>query len=230
MSTSLILGFLTLTFLEIILGIDNVIFMLIAADKLPGEERKKSINIGMIFSVIIRIGFLFCISLLLRLEIPLFSIEGIEMSIKDLILFGGGLFLMYKSTMEMFSHTETGQVTKEAKKKATFIGVILEMCFINIIFSFDSILTAVGLSKDMMVMILSIIISSLVMLVFAKKIGVFLDKHKSLKVLALSFIMMIGLFLILDAVHIEVPKGYIYMAIAFSLFVETINIKFKNRK
>jgi predicted tellurium resistance membrane protein TerC len=230
MGTNLILGFITLTFLEIILGIDNVIFMLIAADKLPGEERKRAINMGMIFSVIIRVGFLFCISLLLRLSAPLFSIEGVELSIKDLILFGGGLFLMYKSTMEMFSHTELGQVTKEAKKKATFTGVILEMCFINIIFSFDSILTAVGLSKDIGVMVTSIIVSSFVMLIFAKKIGVFLDRHKSLKVLALSFIMMIGLFLILDAVHIDVPKGYIYMAIAFSLFVETINIKFKNRK
>ena len=230
MSTSLILGFLTLTFLEVILGIDNVIFMLIAADKLPQEERKNAINAGMIFSVVIRISFLFCISLLLQLSVPLFELEGVAMSLKDLILFGGGLFLMYKSTVEVFSHTESGQVTKTAKKKATFIKVLLEMCFINVIFSFDSILTAVGLSKDMGVMVMSIVISSIVMLVFSNKIGVFLDRHKSLKVLALSFIMMIGLFLILDAFHVEVPKGYIYMAIAFSLFVETINIKFKNRK
>lgn len=230
MTTSLILGFFTLTFLEIILGIDNVIFMLIAADKLPEEERKNAINAGMIFSVVIRVCFLFCISLLLRLSAPLFHLDGYDMSIKDLILFGGGIFLIYKSTMEMFSHTETGQVTKKAKKSATFVGVLMEMCFINIIFSFDSILTAVGLSKDMGVMVSSIIISSAVMLFFAKKIGVFLEKHKSLKVLALSFIMMIGVFLVMDAAHVEVPKGYIYMAIAFSLFVETVNIKFKNRK
>lgn len=230
MNTSLILGFFTLTFLEIILGIDNVIFMLIAADKLPNLERKKAINVGMILSVLIRIGFLFCISLLLRLSAPLFSIEDYAMSFKDLILFGGGLFLIYKSTQEMFSHTEHGEVTKKAKKEATFMGVILEMCLINIIFSFDSILTAVGLSKDIIVMIASILVSSVVMLFFANKIGMFLDRHKSLKVLALSFIMMIGVFLVLDGAHIEVPKGYIYMAIAFSLFVETVNIRFKNRK
>ena len=230
MGTGIILGFLTLTFLEIILGIDNVIFMLIAADKLPQEKRKKSINIGMTTSVIIRIAFLFCISLLMHLDKPFFTIEGFELSWKDVILFGGGGFLMWKSTTEIFSHTETGEVRKSEKNSATMLKVVLEMCLINIIFSFDSILTAVGLSDNLMVMVVSIVISSIVMLLFSGYIGKFLEKHKSLKVLALSFIMMIGLFLILDAAHVHVPKGYIYTAIAFSLFVETINIRFKNRK
>lgn len=230
METGIILGFLTLTFLEIILGIDNVIFMLIAADKLPAENRKKSITIGIASSVLIRIGFLFCISLLMRLENPFITIEGFGLSGKDIILFIGGAFLMYNSTNEIFSHTETGEVKKEAKKQATMLMVIMEMCLINIIFSFDSILTAVGLSDNLMVMIVSIIISSAVMLFFSNRIGKFLEKHKSLKVLALSFILMIGLFLMIDAAHIHVPKGYIYTAIAFSLFVETVNIKFRNRK
>lgn len=137
---------------------------------------------------------------------------------------------MWKSVSEMFSHTEGGNVTKKAKRQASFVSVLLEMCIINIVFSFDSILTAVGLSNDFPIMIASIIVSSIVMLLFARKIGSFLDKHKSLKVLALSFILMIGLFLILEASHIHVPKAYIYVAIAFSLFVEVVNIKIKNRK
>lgn len=230
METGLILSFLTLTFLEIILGIDNVIFMLIAADKLPQTERRKSINIGMVSSVFIRIGFLFCISLLMHLEEPFLTIDGFGLSGKDLILFLGGAFLMWKSTTEIFSHTENGVVKDTPKKHSSFLMVIMEMCLINIIFSFDSILTAVGLSNNLMVMIVSIVISSAVMLFFSNSIGKFLEKHKSLKVLALSFILMIGLFLIIDAAHITVPKGYIYTAIAFSLFVETVNIKFKNRK
>lgn len=230
MGTGIILSFLTLTFLEIILGIDNVIFMLIAADKLPLEERKKSITIGMVTSVLIRIGFLFCISMLMKLETPFITVEGFALSGKDLILFIGGAFLMYKSTTEIFSHSESGETKEFAKKESSLFMVVMEMCLINIIFSFDSILTAVGLSGDLMVMILSIIVSSAVMLFCSNGIGKFLDKHKSLKVLALSFILMIGLFLIIDATHVHVPKGYIYTAIAFSLFVETINIKFKNRK
>lgn len=230
MTTSLIVGFLTLTFLEIILGIDNVIFMLIAADKLPLEQRKKVINSGMFASIFIRIVFLFCIGLLMKLERPFMTIDGFDLSGKDVVLSLGGLFLMWKSVGEMFSHTEGGNVTKKAKKQASFITVLLEMCVINIVFSFDSILTAVGLSNDFPIMVTSIIVSSLVMLLFSRKIGTFLEKHKSLKVLALSFIMMIGLFLMLEAGHIHVPKAYIYVAIAFSLFVEVVNIKIKSRK
>ena len=229
METGIILSFLTLTFLEIILGIDNVIFMLIAADKLSEGNRKKSITIGMISSVLIRVGFLFCISLLMNLEHPFITIDEFGLSGKDLILFIGGGFLIYKSTNEIFSHTESGDVKKAEKKKATMLMVVMEMCLINIIFSFDSILTAVGLSDNLTVMITSITISSVVMLFFANKIGRFLEKHKSLKVLALSFILMIGLFLVIDAAHVHVPKGYLYTAIAFSLFVETVNIKFRNR-
>lgn len=228
--TGLILSFLTLTFLEIILGIDNVIFMLIAADKLPVEQRKKSIRIGMATSIAIRTLFLFGISLLMSLEHPFVTIEGFGLSGKDLILFAGGAFLMWKSTTEIFSHTESGEVRTSSKRGETFARVILEMCLINIIFSFDSILTAVGLSDNLIVMIFSIVVSSLVMLFFSSHIGAFLEKHKSLKVLALSFILMIGLFLVLDASHVHVPKGYVYTAIAFSLFVESVNIKLKNRK
>lgn len=230
MGTGIILSFLTLTFLEIILGIDNVIFMLIAADKLPVENRKQSIKLGMITSVLIRIGFLFCISLIMRLEESIFIIDGFNISWKDIILFSGGAFLMYKSTSEIFNHTESGEIKKGLKNSSTLTKVVLEMCLINIVFSFDSILTAVGLSDNFGVMVSSIIASSLVMLFFSEHIGRFLEKHKSLKTLALSFILMIGLFLILDAAHVSVPKGYIYTAIAFSLFVETVNIRFKNRK
>lgn len=230
MITSLIIGFLTLTFLEIILGIDNVIFMLIAAEKLPLEQQKKVINYGMFASVFIRIIFLFCIGLLIKLEKPFVTIDSFDVSGKDVVLSLGGLFLMWKSVVEIFSHTEGGNVTKKAKRQANFVTVLLEMCIINIVFSFDSILTAVGLSNDFPIMVASIVVSSLVMLFFSRKIGVFLNKHKSLKVLALSFIMMIGLFLLLEAGHIHVPKAYIYVAIAFSLFVEVVNIKIKSRK
>lgn len=230
MIAGLILSFLTLTFLEIILGIDNVIFMLISADRLESYERKRAINLGMFLSVLIRVGFLFCISLLIKMQTPIFTVEGFGVSGKDIIMFLGGVFLMYKSTGEIFAHTESGEVKKEVKKKATFVNVIMEMCVINIVFSFDSILTAVGLSRDLPIMVSAIVVSTAVMLFFSSYIGKFLEKHKSLKVLALSFILMIGLFLILDAAHIDVPKGYIYVAIAFSLFVEVINIKFKHRK
>lgn len=230
METGLIISFFTLTFLEIILGIDNVIFMIIAADKLPAENKKKAVNLGMLTSVLIRIAFLFCISLIMKLDKPFMTISDFDLSGKDLVLLCGGVFLMYTSTNEIFSHTESGEVKKEAKKNSSLIKVFFEMCLINIVFSFDSVLTAVGLSGNMTVMILSIIISTVVMLLFSRHIEKFLEKHKSLKVLALSFILMIGLFLVLDATHIHVPKGYIYVSIAFSLFVETINIKFKNRK
>lgn len=231
MSIAIITSFLMITFLEVILGIDNIVFMVLAIEKLPHKEHKRAMNIGLIIAAVIRILLLFFISFLLRMSHPIFSVGETAFSPKDFILLAGGLFLMYKSTTEIFNHLDKKEKTQKLQpvKNAAY-KVFLQIALINLIFSFDSVLTAIGLTKNIMVMIFSIISSTLIMAIFSKYIMSFIERYKSLKMLALSFILMIGLFLCLDSFHVEVPKGYIYSAIGFSLFVEFLNIKIRSRK
>ncbi len=217
-----------ITFLEVILGIDNIVFMNIAVQKLPIQKQSKIMTIGLVIASLIRIGLLFVLSFILGLNKPLFSLSEYQFSIKDLILLFGGAFLIYKSTTEIFHNSESKKEDK--KTKDSIVMVLLQIIVINFVFSFDSILTAIGLTKNIMIMISSVIVSTGVMLIFSKYIRNFILKYKSVKMLALAFIMMVGLFLVLDAFHIDIPKGYIYVTIGFSLFVEFLNIKFKSRK
>lgn len=228
MEISLIVSFLTLTFLEVVLGIDNIIFMSIVSDQLPKEKQNIARNVGLGIATLIRIMLLFAIVWVNKLETTLISYNGFNLTGKDIVLALGGFFLMYKSTGEIFSASEG--IETSSKKVPSFWSAILQITIINIVFSFDSILTAIGLTSNITIMAMAILGSTVIMIFFSKLVSTYIEKYKSLKVLALSFILMVGLFLILDASHIYVPKGYIYAAIGFSLFVEFINIRFKHRK
>ncbi len=223
---------LTLTFLEIILGIDNIIFISIVSNKLPIEEQKRARTIGISFALLIRIGLLLMITWILRSTEPLFSIEAlnVDISIRDLILLFGGLFLLFKSTMEINHKMEQQGVDYQATGKSKTWKVILQIILLDIIFSFDSILTAIGLAKELILMIIAVIIAMIVMLVFSEKISKFISKHPSLEILALSFLILIGCMLVVEAFHNEVPKGYIYFAVFFSMSVEFINIRLSKKR
>lgn len=218
---------LTLTFLEIVLGIDNIIFIAIVAGKLPENLQEKARRIGLLFALLFRIGLLLCISWIIGFTKPLFIIGSFEASGRDLILFAGGVFLLIKTTLEIHEKLE-GEKEKTIKRQATsMFNVIMQIVFIDIIFSFDSILTAVGLTKEVLIMILAVIISIFIMMVFAGSVGRFINKHPSLQMLALSFLIMIGMVLIGESFHYHIPKAIIYSSVAFSLLVEMLNMRAK---
>jgi predicted tellurium resistance membrane protein TerC len=223
---------LTLTALEIVLGIDNIIFVSIIAGRLPANKQQFATNIGLVAATVIRIALLFVIQWIIGLNDVLFTLFGNEFTGKGLILLVGGLFLVGKSTSEIHEKVEGHDqiLVTDAKTKANNLAwVILQIVFINIIFSFDSILTAVGLVKDTMIMMVSIILSLGVMLLFINKVNAFVNKHPTVKVLALSFLIMIGVLLTVEAFHKEIPKGYVYFSMAFSLGVELLNIRMRKK-
>ncbi|MES2543446.1 MAG: TerC family protein [Bacteroidota bacterium] len=247
------IALLTLTFLEIVLGIDNIIFISIATGKLPPEKRKRATKIGMFLAMFMRIALLFGISLLIAMKEPWFKFDwgwfSAEITGQSLILLFGGLFLLYKSTNEIREKVdEKGLEEKELGKSATktFSSVIVQIILIDIVFSFDSILTAVGMTNGVegaiYIMIAAVIISVLIMMQFAVPVGNFVNKHPSIQILGLTFLVLIGFMLITEAAHIAdavifgnkvepVAKGYLYFAIAFSLLVEVLNMKVsKNKK
>jgi predicted tellurium resistance membrane protein TerC len=246
------IALITLTFLEIVLGIDNIIFISITTGKLPPEQRKKATKIGMFLAMFMRISLLFGISFLIAMKEPWFTIdtEHISMSItgQSIILLLGGLFLLYKSTNEIREKVdEKGEEEKELKKSAakSFGNVIFQIIMIDIVFSFDSILTAVGMTNGvegaLYIMVTAVIISVLVMMQFAVPVGTFVNKHPSIQILALSFLVLIGFMLVTEAAHLAnaeffgshvtpIPKGYLYFAIAFSLLVEVLNMKMNRSK
>lgn len=228
------ISLLTLTFLEVILGIDNIIFISIIADRLPKEQQSKARTLGLSLAIMVRILLLMSISWVSRLTTPLLTISEFELSVRDLILIVGGLFLLAKSTSEIHEKIEGSQEALEGggKSKPTlnFSRAIIQIILLDIVFSFDSILTAIGLSKQLLIMIFAVIISLLVMMIFAKKVSDFVNRNPTVKMLALSFLIMIGTLLILDGVHVHVPKGYIYFSLAFSLFVEFLNQKIRNKR
>ncbi|UOQ78669.1 TerC family protein [Hymenobacter sp. 5516J-16] len=227
---------LTLTFMEIVLGIDNIIFISIIVNRLPQEQHSRGRTIGLLLALLFRIGLLLSISWIVGLKAPLFSIpvpwmqEGWNVTGRDLILLGGGLFLIGKSTTEI--HTKLQGEEEEghnAKGGASMGSVILQIILIDIVFSFDSILTAVGLVDNVLIMILAVILSMGVMLVFSGIVADFVNRNPTIKMLALSFLIMIGVMLVMEAFHKEIEKGYIYFAMFFSLIVEVLNMRLRKK-
>ena len=222
-------AFLTLTALEIVLGIDNIIFISILVSRLPKAQQPKARFFGLALAMGTRILLLLSIAWVMRLTNDLFTVLGEGVSGRDLILFFGGLFLLFKSTMEIWHSVEGEEEDQAAGSgvKAGFLGVILQIAVIDIIFSLDSVITAVGLVQNVPVMVAAIVIAVLVMMLAAGTISDFIDKHPTLKILALSFLIVVGTLLIAEAFDVHVPKGYVYFAMAFSLGVEALNIRMR---
>jgi predicted tellurium resistance membrane protein TerC len=227
----------TLTIMEVVLGIDNVIFISILSGRLPKESQSKARNIGLILALVIRIFLLSIIAWIIGFNKPLVSNifgSGLDISIRDIILLGGGLFLIYKSTFEIHSKLEGDEENESNTPRMSLSNAIVQIVLLDIVFSFDSILTAMGLvespDKDLIIMIIAVIISLVIMLMFSKPISDFVNKHPTVKMLALSFLLMVGILLVAEAFHQNIPKGYIYFSMAFSLLVEILNMKMKKSK
>ena len=223
------LAFLTLTALEIVLGIDNIIFISILVGRLPPEQRARGRTIGLSLAMITRILLLLSITWVMGLSSELFSILGRGISGRDLILFGGGLFLIAKSTLEIHGSLEGEHEQREAKGRASFLSVIIQIAIIDIVFSLDSVITAVGMADHVEVMIAAVIVAVLMMMFLAGPISDFVDRHPTIKMLALSFLILIGVALVGEGLGFHIPKGYIYFAMAFSVLVEMLNIQVRKR-
>jgi len=223
------IAFLTLTALELVLGIDNVIFISILVDKLQKERRELARRIGLFLAMFMRIGLLFLLSWIVGLREPLFSLFQQEISGRDLILISGGLFLLWKSTKEIHQLLEGERGEASMVVRATFAAVILQITIIDIVFSLDSIITAVGMVDKVGVMVAAVIASVLLMMAFAGGIGRIVSAHPTIKMLALAFLLVIGVVLIADGFDHHVPKGYVYFAMAFSVAVEALNIRMRKR-
>lgn len=224
------IAFFTLTALELVLGIDNIVFISILADKLPEKQRDLARRIGLGLAMFMRIGLLLLLSWIVGLTAPLFEIVGQEISGRDLILLCGGLFLLYKSTHEVHQLLEGDEGESSSKVSATFASVIVQIIIIDSVFSIDSIITAVGMVDEIAIMVAAVIVSVSLMMVAASPIGRFVSAHPTIKMLALSFLFMIGAMLIADGLGHHVPKGYIYFAMAFSIVVEMLNMRLRKRK
>lgn len=220
---------LTLTALEIVLGIDNIIFISILTGKLPPEQQEKGRIIGLTAAMIMRIILLFFASWIVSLVDPLFEIWGREFSGKDLILLAGGLFLIAKATMELHDKLEGEEHSKEVKGAVTFGSVIFQILLLDMVFSIDSVITAVGMTEHLPVMIAAVVISIGVMILSANSIAGFVETHPTIKILALSFLILIGTTLVAEGFGVHVPKGYIYFAMAFSVMVEMINMRVRSK-
>ncbi len=224
------IALLTLTFLEVVLGIDNIIFISIVSNKLPKSQQGRARNLGLSLALLLRVALLLGITWIITFTEPLFTVLEFEISGRDLILLIGGLFLLAKSTMEIH-HKMEGETQHESEKKASsFLSVIIQIIALDMIFSFDSILTAVGLTDEIILMIIAVVISIGIMMIFAKKISDFINQHPTLEILALSFLILIGFMLMVEALHFHVPKGYIYFAVFFSLIVELINMRMRRKR
>ncbi len=225
-----LIALLTLTVLEIVLGIDNIIFISILSGKLPAEQRKKGRLVGLSLAMVTRILLLFSISLIVKLTEPFFTVFELGISGRDLILIIGGLFLLAKSTMEIHSKLEGEEEHLNIKAKVSFWGVIIQILLLDVVFSLDSVITAVGMANELIVMIIAVIIAVIFMMFFSGSISDFVEKHPTIKILALSFLLLIGFSLIVEGLHQHIPKGYIYFAMAFSVFVEMLNLKMRKKK
>lgn len=225
------LSFATLTILEIVLGIDNIIFLSILSSKLPLEQQPRARVLGLGFAMLTRIGLLFSITWLIGLTAPLFTIGflGQEISGRDLILFAGGLFLLAKSVSEIHGSLEGAEETRQVKAGASFVMVILQIGILDIVFSLDSVFTAVGLAQHLEIMVAAIVIAVAVMMFLAGPINEFIDHHPTIKILALAFLILVGVALIGDAFDVHIPKGYLYFAMAFSVGVEMVNIRMRRK-
>lgn len=224
------ISLLTLTALEIILGIDNVVVIALLSNRLPAHQQEKARKIGISLALITRVLLLLSIAWLAGLTEPLFTALGREVSIRDLILIAGGVFLLYKGTHEIHGTVEGYEDTSHPTARTTFSAVILQIIIFDIVFSLDSVITAIGMAQEVWVMIAAIVIAMAIMLFSAATVSRFIHKHPSLKMLALSFLLMIGVVLIAEGLSFHIPKGYIYFAMGFSALVETLNILAKVRR
>ena len=224
------IALLTLTILEIVLGIDNVVFISILAGKLPHEQQAKARRLGLALAMIMRIALLFSITLIIRLTAPLFTVLGEEISGRDLVLIIGGLFLLAKSTHEIHERLEGEEGESSVRVKPSLASVLVQIMLLDIVFSLDSVITAVGMAEDLGVMVTAVVIAVLFMMVFAGPVSSFVDRHPTVKMLALSFLLLIGIALVADGLNQHIPKGYIYFAMAFSVGVELLNLRMQKGK
>ena len=218
------IAFITLVALELVLGIDNVVFISILSGKLPGDQPKKARLVGLSLAMLMRIGLLFSLSWIIGLTAPLLSILGHELSGRDLILIGGGLFLIAKSTHEIHQKLEGAEGEASGRISASFLSTLVQIVLLDIVFSLDSVLTAIGMVQQIQIMIAAVVIAVVFMMLFAGVIGDFVHRHPTVKMLGLSFLLLIGLALVADAAHFHIPRGYLYFAVAFSMLVEALNL------
>ena len=224
------IAFLTLTALELVLGIDNIIFISILAGKLPPEQRKKARTLGLALAMITRVLLLLSLSWIIRLTAPLFTVLSQEISGRDLILIIGGLFLLAKSTFEIHGKLEGEEGHASARVGPSFTSVLIQILMLDIVFSLDSVITAVGMVSNVSIMISAVVVAIIFMMAFAGPISGFVERHPTVKMLALSFLLLIGVTLIVEGFDHHIPKGYIYFAMAFSVFVEMLNLRLRKSK
>ena len=225
------IALLTLTALEIVLGIDNIIFVAILAERVKKESRAKARQIGLTIAIGVRILLLFSIVWIMGLTAPLFSLVGHEFSGRDLILISGGVFLLFKSTREIHDKLEGDEEEQdETVKPATMASVLVQIALLDIVFSLDSVITAVGVADELAVMVIAVVVAGAFMVVAANSVSRFVNAHPTLKMLALSFLLLIGMALVADGMGQEIQKGYIYFAMGFSIFVEMLNLRIKAKK
>ena len=224
------ISLLTLTFLEIVLGIDNIVFISVLAAKLPVEQQAKARKIGLALALLSRLMLLGGLAFLVQLENPLFAVFEHDVSGRDLILLLGGLFLLIKGTMEIHEKLEGVDGSKTRKLAPTFSSVIIQIMLLDVVFSLDSVITAVGMVKYIPIMVIAIVIAMIVMLLFVDVVSNYIEKHPTLKILALSFLILIGFVLVAESLHHEIPKGYIYFAMFFSFGVEMLNLRFRKKQ
>ena len=223
------IALLTLTALEIVLGIDNIIFISILAGKLPSDQQVRARTLGLVVAMLSRIALLFSLAWVMRLTRPLFTVLGQEISGRDVILIVGGLFLLAKSTHEIHSKVEGEDETVKGRAVSSFAGVIAQIFVLDVVFSLDSVITAIGMADEVAVMVAAVVVAVLFMMAFAGMVGDFVHRHPTVKMLALSFLLMIGLSLVAEGFDQHIPKGYIYFAMAFSVFVEMLNLRIRQR-
>jgi len=224
------IAFATLTALELVLGIDNIIFISILVDKLPRQQREFARRLGLFGAMFMRIGLLLVLAWIIGLTAPLFSVLGEEISGRDLILIGGGLFLLWKSVGEIHQLLEGAEGERSATVRGTFGAVIAQIMLVDLVFSLDSIITAVGMVREIEIMIAAVVASVGLMMVFAGPIGRFVSEHPTIKMLALAFLVLVGVLLIAQGFDHDVPKGYVYFAMAFSVTVEMLNLRLRKRR
>ena len=224
------IALVTLLALEIVLGVDNIIFISILAGKLPQEQRKRARTIGLSLALITRILLLLSLSWVIGLTAPIFAVFGEEISGRDIILILGGLFLLAKSTHEMHQQLEGEEGHASTRTAASFSSVIVQILLLDVVFSLDSVITAVGMVRELSVMITAVVLAVFFMLAFAGKIGAFVDRHPTIKMLALAFLLLVGTTLIADGIGFHIPKGYVYFAMAFSVFVEVMNLRARAKR
>ena len=224
------IALVTLTALEIVLGIDNIIFISVLTGRLPEDQRQRGRLIGLAMAMLMRIVLLLFLAWIVRLTAPLFAALGNEISGRDLILIVGGLFLLAKSTHEIHHNLEGVEKGDSIAVQATFASVLVQITLLDIVFSLDSVITAVGMADHIPVMVIAIVLAVCFMMVFAKPIGDFVEQHPTVKMLALSFLLLVGMALVADGLDFHIPKGYIYFAMGFSVFVEMLNLKMRKRR